>query len=318
MTRQRLPSRRNRTHPAEPLQIDPPHPARTITRPRQSRPPETQPRLAAERRNPLRRRHRVAQHPPRRHRQDRSLPLPGLADESGAGAARPGARQRPHPSPGGPGADGADDGRRDPGGARQVADSPTPFTGGQPERMIVWEEEGVLCRALIDWLHDDHATIDDLKTTAASAHYRDWTRRTMWTIGAAIQARSTGAASRPSTVSSRSSGSSLSRTRRPYALSVVDLSPAAVALADAQIDQGFKGSRHVSLAATGPPIRAWSRRRSRPDGWKPTGWREESSYDPSRSGPRSAERAAPDRPGRRHRQRQNLLRDGDRERPRPR
>lgn len=42
------------------------------------------------------------------------------------------------------------------------------FTSGKPEVMIAWEEDGIWCRALIDWLHDDLRTVDDYKSTAMS------------------------------------------------------------------------------------------------------------------------------------------------------
>jgi hypothetical protein len=42
------------------------------------------------------------------------------------------------------------------------------FDHGAGEVMIAWEEGGVWFRSLIDWLHDDLRTVDDLKTTAKS------------------------------------------------------------------------------------------------------------------------------------------------------
>ena len=35
--------------------------------------------------------------------------------------------------------------------------TPRPFTDGQPEVPLVWDLDGVKCRALIDWLHDGAA-----------------------------------------------------------------------------------------------------------------------------------------------------------------
>lgn len=46
---------------------------------------------------------------------------------------------------------------------------PEPFTAGKPEQAIVWEEDGVHCRALLDWLTDDRLCIQDMKTTSRSA-----------------------------------------------------------------------------------------------------------------------------------------------------
>lgn len=42
------------------------------------------------------------------------------------------------------------------------------FTNGTGEVMIAWEEDGIWCRALIDWLHDDLRTVDDYKSTDMS------------------------------------------------------------------------------------------------------------------------------------------------------
>lgn len=47
---------------------------------------------------------------------------------------------------------------------------PTLFTDGKPEQTLVWEDNGVLCRARLDWLRTDLTAIDDLKTTSASAN----------------------------------------------------------------------------------------------------------------------------------------------------
>ena len=151
--------------------------------------------------------------------------------------------------------------------------SPTPFTGGQPEQMIVWRRRADLCRALIDWLHDDHATIDDLKTTAASAHYRDWTRRTMWTIGAAIQARFYQRGVKAVYGVEPEFRFVVVENTPPYALSVVDLSPAAVALADAQIDQGLKVWRDC-LASGDWPAYPRMVASAEPPGWMEADWLE--------------------------------------------
>lgn len=43
------------------------------------------------------------------------------------------------------------------------------FQNGAGEVMLVWQEEGLWFRQLIDWLHDDLCTVDDFKTTGLSA-----------------------------------------------------------------------------------------------------------------------------------------------------
>lgn len=120
--------------------------------------------------------------------------------------------------------------------AVHAADPPL-FIQGKPEQTIVWEDEqGVVCRARIDWLHDDHSAIDDYKTTSASADPARW-ERTMYGIGADVQVafylrgmeRLFGV--RPAW------RYAVQETTPPYALSVVDLAPSALALAIAKVEK---------------------------------------------------------------------------------
>jgi hypothetical protein len=53
------------------------------------------------------------------------------------------------------------------------------FTHGKPEQTLVWQEddEGVWCRARVDWLPDDPASpLWDLKSTASAAAIGPWSR----------------------------------------------------------------------------------------------------------------------------------------------
>ena len=46
---------------------------------------------------------------------------------------------------------------------------PPPFTSGKAEQTLIWQEEnGIWCRARLDWLRDDHTLIEDLKTTGCA------------------------------------------------------------------------------------------------------------------------------------------------------
>lgn len=65
--------------------------------------------------------------------------------------------------------------------ARQVegfpdVPDPAPLRNGVAERVAIWREGPIWCRARIDYLHTDFQTIDDLKTTGESAHPSDWSR----------------------------------------------------------------------------------------------------------------------------------------------
>jgi hypothetical protein len=64
---------------------------------------------------------------------------------------------------------------------------PPCFTEGHPEHTLIWDEDGVTCRARLDWLRDDYAAIDDYKTTSASADPSRWVR-TMYGLGGDVQA----------------------------------------------------------------------------------------------------------------------------------
>jgi hypothetical protein len=65
---------------------------------------------------------------------------------------------------------------------------PPLFTDGTPEQTLVWEEPGgVMCRSRLDWLRDDRATIDDLKTTSRSASPEAYSRA-LFGIGGDVQA----------------------------------------------------------------------------------------------------------------------------------
>jgi hypothetical protein len=70
--------------------------------------------------------------------------------------------------------------------AEHEADPPL-FTDGKPEQTLVWEEDGVLCRARLDWLRDDVRAIDDLKTTSRSAHPAAYSHA-LFGVGGDVQA----------------------------------------------------------------------------------------------------------------------------------
>lgn len=51
----------------------------------------------------------------------------------------------------------------------KVHEAADAFRDGAGEVMLVWQEEGIWFRQLVDWLHDDLLTVDDFKTTGLSA-----------------------------------------------------------------------------------------------------------------------------------------------------
>lgn len=54
---------------------------------------------------------------------------------------------------------------------------PIPFRTGVPERVLIWQEGAIWCRARVDWLHLDFKTIDDLKTTGENGHPAEFSRK---------------------------------------------------------------------------------------------------------------------------------------------
>lgn len=133
---------------------------------------------------------------------------------------------------------------------------PPPFTNGTPEQTIVWNEAGVMCRARLDWLHADALTIDDLKTT--SVDFDRWTRKTMWENGYALQAAwyQRGVQSVYG-VTFCDFRFVLAEVAPPYAVSVVDLAPSALSLANEQIDYALATWRQCLETDTWPayPLR---------------------------------------------------------------
>jgi hypothetical protein len=119
---------------------------------------------------------------------------------------------------------------------------PLPLTEGKPEQTIVWEEQGVMCRARIDWLHDDMSAIDDLKTTSRSANPDAWSRN-LYAYGCDVQAAFY-LRGLNQIVDPASAGVGYGtqwrwlvvETTPPYALSVVTPGPDVLALADAKVD----------------------------------------------------------------------------------
>jgi hypothetical protein len=69
---------------------------------------------------------------------------------------------------------------------RDYVDRPIPLTHGTAERVIVWKEGELYCRARLDWLHADQVTIDDYKTTGGSANPEEWSR-TLFNMGFDVQ-----------------------------------------------------------------------------------------------------------------------------------
>lgn len=69
-----------------------------------------------------------------------------------------------------------------------TAEFPIPFTDGDPEQTLIWEEAGgIWCRARLDWLSADRTLVEDLKTTSVSVNPRRL-QRSLWNDYLDVQA----------------------------------------------------------------------------------------------------------------------------------
>jgi hypothetical protein len=116
---------------------------------------------------------------------------------------------------------------------------PRLFRDGKPEQTLIWEEQGVMCRARLDWLHDDFSACDDLKSTTRSAHPEQWTRTTMFSIGADIQAAFYARGVKALTGLEPVFRFVIAETTPPYAISVVAPGPDVLALAEKKVDRAL-------------------------------------------------------------------------------
>jgi len=134
--------------------------------------------------------------------------------------------------------------------ARHQADPPL-FTDGKPEQTIVWEEDGVVCRARIDWLRDDHAAVDDLKTTSRSAN-PDAYKRNLFSVGGDVQCafylrglkRLAGVDAQWRWV--------VVETSPPFAVSVISPGPDVLALGEAKVEYAIRRWRECLSSGEWP------------------------------------------------------------------
>jgi hypothetical protein len=130
--------------------------------------------------------------------------------------------------------------------------TPPLLADGKAEQTVLWEDDGVLCRARVDSLHDDLAAIDDLKTTSSSGNPIDWSRRTFWSIGADIQAVFYQRGIEALTGRKPAFRFIVAETEPPYAISVFDLAPSAIDLAERKIDHAIRLWRHCLETGSWP------------------------------------------------------------------
>jgi hypothetical protein len=111
---------------------------------------------------------------------------------------------------------------------------------GRSEQTLIWQEEnGVACRALVDWLHDDYSAIDDLKTTKGSAAPVLWMRNNLYAMGADIQLAFHARGVKQLTGIEPEMRYIVQETHPPYALSVISLGSAALMAAQVKVEHAI-------------------------------------------------------------------------------
>lgn len=120
------------------------------------------------------------------------------------------------------------------------AAAPPLFTDGLPEQTLVWEEpNGITCRSRLDWLRDDHATIDDLKTTGRSAN-PDAYSRALFGVGGDVQAAFYLRGLKALTGADGEFRWVVVETSPPYALAVIAPGPDVLALAEEKVESAIE------------------------------------------------------------------------------
>lgn len=114
--------------------------------------------------------------------------------------------------------------------------APALFNDGKPEQTLIWEEPcGITCRSRLDWLRDDHTTIDDLKTTARSANPEAYSRA-LFNVGGDVQAAFYLRGLKALTGADAEFRWVVVETAPPYALAVISPGPDVLALAEAKVE----------------------------------------------------------------------------------
>lgn len=124
------------------------------------------------------------------------------------------------------------------------SETPRPLSDGRPEVSMLWpevtEHGSIMCRARIDWLRNDGTFLEDLKTCGGSVEPNGWIRRQLFPMSYHLQVamylRGYGA------LTGKRAGWRFvcAEVEPPHLVSVIGLSPAALAHADDVVEQGIQ------------------------------------------------------------------------------
>lgn len=117
---------------------------------------------------------------------------------------------------------------------------PLPLRDGKPEQTLIWREEnGVWCRARIDYLIGDDV-IDDLKTTGTSANPHEWARNRLFADGKDIQHSFYLRGLKALTGLDGQWRFVVVEVKPPFGMSVISLAPTAVELAEQKVERAIE------------------------------------------------------------------------------
>jgi hypothetical protein len=122
----------------------------------------------------------------------------------------------------------------------EARDVEIPLLGdGKAEQTLIWQERGVTCRALVDWLHNDFLAIDDLKTTTTSANPVIWANRQIKAIGADVQVAFYRRGVKALTDQDPEFRYIVAESEPPFAVSVVSLAPTWMELGEVKVERAI-------------------------------------------------------------------------------
>lgn len=128
------------------------------------------------------------------------------------------------------------------------------FTNGKPEQTLIWQEDGIWCRARLDYRYDEgehfeNEFFDDYKTTEASADADVFSHRTIISVGHDVQAafylrgiKALGLAKNPKW------RWIVQETYEPHALNVIAPMPGMIELADRKVSKAIATFRDCLAA----------------------------------------------------------------------
>ncbi|HET7255594.1 MAG TPA: PD-(D/E)XK nuclease-like domain-containing protein [Xanthobacteraceae bacterium] len=116
------------------------------------------------------------------------------------------------------------------------------FENGAPERTIIWREDnGVWCRARLDWMPHFGVAYPDLKSTGAAANPANWGRKVMFDTGCDIQDAFYRRGLKKLELADEHAYLLfvVAETEEPHAMATHRLTPAAAAMADRKVEHAI-------------------------------------------------------------------------------